>query len=145
MKDTLITEVIQRMLSVLNNEQLRILQIVLQESLANRQVVENDHTECKVNQPEYLDLFIAAKRIEGCSDKTIEYYKSTITGALDTIGKTVPEITAEDLRAFLTNYKTERNVSKVTLDNVRRILSSFFLGSRMKITSSRVRCERSTK
>ena len=75
---------------------------------------------------EALKLFIDAKRIEGCSDKSLKYYRTTLQLTLKTIEKEYFSIITEDLRSFLSNYKEKNNVSKTTIDNVRRIISSFF-------------------
>jgi len=74
----------------------------------------------------YTELFISAKRIEGCSEKTLTYYNSTISHMENTIGKSPMQITTEDLREYLLNYQSENDSSKITIDNIRRILSSFF-------------------
>ena len=73
-----------------------------------------------------LPQFISAKRVEGCSEKTLCYYQSTIRNMLDRVKKKECEITTEDLRIYLDSYQQRGSVGKVTLDNVRRILSSFF-------------------
>lgn len=73
-----------------------------------------------------LNLFLSSKEIEGCSFKTIKYYKSTIDKLFIGINKHVLDITTEDLREYLFKYKMERNSSKTTLDNIRRIFSTFF-------------------
>lgn len=73
-----------------------------------------------------LPLFIAAKRVEGCSEKSLRYYESTIRNMLEAINKPECQISTEDLRGYLDTYQRRGTVSKVTLDNVRRILSSFF-------------------
>jgi len=73
-----------------------------------------------------LDTFLSAKRIEGCSEKSLKYYKSTIEAMFERIQKSVQEIETDDLRNYLTSYQQEKNSSKVTIDNIRRILSSFF-------------------
>ena len=70
--------------------------------------------------------FINAKRIEGCSEKTLSYYRQTIVSMLSGIEKEPQEIVTEDLRKYLTEYQTSRKSSKVTIDNIRRILSSYF-------------------
>lgn len=75
---------------------------------------------------EVLKLFIDAKRIEGCSDKSLNYYRTTLQLTLKVINKDYFCIITEDLRSFLSNYKEKHNVSKTTIDNVRRIISSFF-------------------
>ena len=73
-----------------------------------------------------INLFVAAKRIEGCSDNTIKYYANTLTKMTDSIQKNLCDITTNDLRYYLSIYHSSHNCSKVTLDNIRRILSSFF-------------------
>ena len=70
--------------------------------------------------------FINAKRIEGCSEKTLSYYRQTIVSMLAGIEKEPQEIVTEDLRKYLTVYQMSRKSSKVTIDNIRRILSSYF-------------------
>lgn len=73
-----------------------------------------------------LDTYIAAKRVEGCSEKTLRYYESTIRSMLLTVRKQAKDIATDDLRGYLDSYQRRNNASKVTVDNVRRILSSFF-------------------
>lgn len=73
-----------------------------------------------------LQRFLDAKRIEGCSVKTLHYYQNTISRMLRKIDKGVMHIVTEDLRNYLTNYQQENQLSRITIDNVRRILSSFF-------------------
>ena len=73
-----------------------------------------------------VEAFITAKRIEGCSEKTLSYYRKTIEALIFGVGKVVKQITTDDLRRYLTNYQVQRRSSKVTIDNIRRILSSFF-------------------
>lgn len=73
-----------------------------------------------------VDLFLASKRVEGCSEKTLTYYKATIEASINEIGKQIRHITTEDLRSYLTEYQRKRHSSRVTIDNIRRILSSFF-------------------
>jgi site-specific recombinase XerD len=73
-----------------------------------------------------LAVFIAAKRVEGCSEKSLKYYNATIRLMFDNVEKPVREINTDDLRVYLANYQKERGSSKVTIDNMRRIFSSFF-------------------
>jgi site-specific recombinase XerD len=73
-----------------------------------------------------LEVFIAAKRIEGCSEKSLKYYDATIRNMLESVKKPVREINTDDLRGYLADYQKERGSSKVTIDNMRRIFSSFF-------------------
>ena len=63
---------------------------------------------------------------EGCSEKTLNYYSKTITATLNSINKGIKHITTDDLRGYLTQYQEGKQSSKVTMDNIRRILSSFF-------------------
>lgn len=74
----------------------------------------------------YLGLFISAKTVEGCSERTLRYYKTTLDKALLEISLPVPQITTDDLRSYLESYQLTGKTSQVTVDNVRRILSSFF-------------------
>lgn len=71
-------------------------------------------------------MFISSKRVEGCSEKSLKYYKSTIENMLNVLGKEIKHITTEDLRGYLSKYYENSSCSKVTIDNIRRILSSFF-------------------
>ena len=75
---------------------------------------------------ELLDVFISAKKIEGCSDKTIHYYKSSIEKLMAAVSKKVQEITTNDIRCYLAEQQENHHLSKVTIDNLRRIFSSFF-------------------
>ena len=125
MKQNLITDVVQAMLPYLNNAQAEKLQEVLQHSLSDYEVVENEQNNEPVEQ-NLVDLFLSAKRIEGCSEKSLKYYQSTITALIDTVGKGVKYIETEDIRSYLTDYQSRKQSSKVTIDNIRRILSSFF-------------------
>ena len=87
---------------------------------------ENNDTFRPIGNNEALQLFIDAKRIEGCSEKSLNYYKSTLNCILYGIEKEYYLINTEDLRAYLSKYKAKNNVSKITIDNVRRIISTFF-------------------
>ena len=86
----------------------------------------NDFDKDNSGNKELIDNFLSSKKIEGCSDKTINYYSSTISSCITEIGLPIVEIKTDDLRRYLTDYQESHNVSKVTIDNIRRILSSFF-------------------
>ena len=73
-----------------------------------------------------VSVFLAAKRVEGCSEKTVRYYDSTIRNVLTAVCKEIKQITTDDLRMYLDDYQKRSGASKVTIDNIRRILSSFF-------------------
>lgn len=125
MKQDFIKDVIQGMLPYLNNAQNEKLQEVLKYTLANYEVTENQNKE-KYSELNFVELFLSAKRIEGCSEKTLKYYKATIQAMIDSIGKGIKYIVTDDIRCYLTEYQSNKNSSKVTIDNIRRILSSFF-------------------
>ncbi len=126
MIDNFINEIEQAMLNVLDNEQLSQLRKVLDYTFRNVSVTEKESIQSESNNTTLIDNFIAAKRVEGCSDKSISYYKSTIVNALKRIDKEVVHVTTDDLRGYLNDYQSESGASKVTVDNIRRILSSFF-------------------
>ena len=125
MKQNLITDVVQEMLPYLNNAQTEKLQEVLQHTLFGYEVtiVAND---TKNLEQDLVELFLSAKRIEGCSEKTMKYYNATIQAMLACVGKGVRHIVTNDVRNYLTEYQAKNQSSKVTIDNIRRILSSFF-------------------
>ena len=123
MKQKIMNEVLLKMLPYLDNSQLDQLKTVLDSVLSKYETTEE--TDSKSNE-ELIGRFIEAKRIEGCSEKTLKYYQKTITDMVSAIGKEVMHITTEDLRKYLTDYQETKRISKVTVDNVRRILSSFF-------------------
>lgn len=110
----------QAMLPYLNNLQREQLHKVLNQILfLDDEVNEN-------SEQDFLQLYISAKRVEGCSEKTLSYYETTIANALKSIKNPVKQITTDDLRLYLDTYQQRNNAGKVTIDNVRRVLSSFF-------------------
>ena len=126
MKEKIISEIIREMLSSLNNEQLSKLKTTLEIYLYNVSIEAKQEADKEKEEVDYLEIFLSAKRIEGCSEKTLIYYKNTIQQMLDNIGKPVCTIVTEDLRTYLAEYQKEKQSSKVTIDNIRRIFSSFF-------------------
>jgi len=125
MKQNLINDVIRDMLPYLNNAQIERLQTVLQHTLFGYDVIENETMDTSVEQ-DFMELFLSAKRIEGCSEKSLKYYQATIEATIYGIGKDVKHITTDDIRTYLTDYQSKKQSSRVTIDNIRRILSSFF-------------------
>lgn len=121
MKAQIIEQIELQMLPYLDEEQMQILHTTLI-------AVVNDKTEEATDekQTDYVKIFLAAKRVEGCSDKTIRYYESTIRNVLTTVNKSLDQATTEDIRLYLDEYQKKSKASKVTIDNIRRILSSFF-------------------
>lgn len=104
--------------------QLQKLSVVLRKHLCP--LVDGTQVETAPADENLLSLFISAKRVEGCSEKSLRYYESTIRNLLNSIPKPECQMTTEDLRRYLDTYQRRGTVSKVTLDNVRRILSTFF-------------------
>lgn len=105
----------------LNVSQMKKLQAVLFKNL-----VENKIQRTDIKNEEYLKLFLDAKMIEGCSKRTLQYYRITITKLLDKVSTPIRKLSTEEIRQYLVEYQTINNCSKVTIDNVRRNLSSFF-------------------
>lgn len=125
MKQNLITDIIQGMLPYLNNAQSKRLQEILQSTFTNYEITSST-VEAKEAEQDFVELFLAAKRIEGCSEKSLKYYEATITTMIKTINKNVKYIVTDDIRGYLTEHQQKKGLSKVTIDNIRRILSSFF-------------------
>jgi site-specific recombinase XerD len=124
MKENIKREVLQRMLPLLDNSQAKALEQTLMSVLAKYVGGKSDKKE--INSQELLQRFLKAKRIEGCSEKTLAYYENTINRMLTETRKEVMHLMTEDLRTYLTDYQKQNHLSRVTIDNVRRILSSFF-------------------
>lgn len=117
-----IYSILNEMSEILNMQQLQRLQETLVEYLAEGK----GQREYPMENTEYLDMFIAAKRIEGCSERTLSYYKVTIENMFKEITTSVMQITTEMLREYLAKYQARGKCGKVTIDNIRRNLSSFF-------------------
>lgn len=98
----------------------------LQEVLVSRLIDEGNSVDDEVSKDDLLAKFVAAKRIEGCSDRTLSFYSSTVGKMLCYIDKSIRKITTEDIRQYLVKYQSINNCSKVTVDNIRRNMSSFF-------------------
>jgi site-specific recombinase XerC len=125
MTEQLITEIQRKMLPYLNNEQLMHLRDAMAETLEGA-TITYDSGSIPAEETDAVEAFITAKRIEGCSEKTLSYYRKTIESLIAGVGKAVQQVATDDLRRYLTNYQVQRRSSKVTIDNIRRILSSFF-------------------
>ena len=126
MKEEKIKEVLRQMQPYLDNAQMEQLQRTLQHTFWNCSIEETNACEQSDSGENLIDMFLASKRVEGCSEKTIAYYKATIEATTNTIGKAIKHISTEDLRQYLTDYQKRKKSGKVTIDNIRRILSSFF-------------------
>lgn len=116
--DSIINAVLAQMQATLNAPQLKRLKEVLATALRQ--------PEPAATNADLLQLFLTAKTVEGCSPKTIEYYRNTLAMIQESIAKPIPRIESDDLRRYLDDYERERRASKVTIDNIRRIMSTFF-------------------
>lgn len=126
MKEEMIMEVMQQMLPYLDNVQLKQLRQVMEQTLFHYEVTGAELKREEDDSNNLIAMFIAAKRIEGCSEKTLKYYQTTIDTMAESMGKNIRHILTEDLRIYLTEYQSKNQSSRVTIDNIRRILSSFF-------------------
>lgn len=116
-----IVKVLNEMSGYLSIAQMKKLQEVIIKTFA-----ENEAEKTHISNDEFLKMFLAAKRVEGCSERTIQYYRVTVYHMFTQIDSEVRKITTEDIRGYLANYQRRNNCSNVTVDNVRRNISSFF-------------------
>lgn len=129
MKEQLINTVLRSMQASLNNAQLVLLRDALHHCLANVAVAEAQEQSApseQLSSERLLSLFLDAKRVEGCSDKTVRYYETTLRKMIITLHMEVTEVRTEDLRTYLAEYRQRTDCSKANIDNLRRIFSSFF-------------------
>lgn len=128
MKENIIQAIVAEMQRDLDCRQMARLKAVLTSELHNVEIIEK--SDCATQQTQenehLLNSFISAKKIEGCSDKTLAYYRNTIERLLVTLSLAICHITTTDIRTYLSDYQEEHQSSKVTIDNMRRIFSSFF-------------------
>lgn len=116
-----VVRIINEMAEYLNVAQMKKLQEVLLKTFS-----EQESEKIEISNQDYLGLFLDAKKIEGCSERTIHYYRVTIERLLLNISTPIRKITTEEIRRYLVDYQQINNCSKVTVDNVRRNISSFF-------------------
>ena len=129
MRELFVEKVINTVEDFLDNNQRIKLKEILTEICLNYQIERIEQTkkqEILKNNTDILNKFISSKEIEGCSTRTLNYYKDNITKMLDTINLPIDEITTEILRNYLADYKSNSKAGMVTIDNIRRTLSSFF-------------------
>lgn len=129
MKQEIIMEIEQSLLNYLDNSQMKVLHDVLERCLNEVEISstdENLRSICEYSNMELIEKFISAKEIEGCSERTTQYYKSTLVKMNEKMNKGITHMNTDDLRTYLVDYQKMNNCSKVSVDNVRRNLSSFF-------------------
>ena len=128
MKEKLIQEISTAMAEVLSFEQVAHLNSVLLQVVSQYTITEDGETlhENAASNDRLLDIFLSAKQVEGCTTPTIKYYGSTIRQLFKKMPKKITDYTTEDIRAYLAVFQRKNKSSKVTIDNIRRIFSSFF-------------------
>ena len=125
MRNELIARIETAMAATLSSEQLAALHRVLVSETAGLEIEATIRGE-EAEQKDFLTVFLSAKRVEGCSDKTIHYYKITLEKMIAALGKPVQATTTDDMRRYLDDYQHSGRAGKSTIDNMRRIFSSFF-------------------
>ena len=123
MSAEIVQTIIARMTNILTEEQMEILHSVLNSSLL---MFSEDQSKPIVSDEELVSSFLSAKRVEGCSEKTLGYYGSTLRTVLSKMDVPARQVSTNDIRRYLAEYQDRNSVSKVTIDNIRRILSSFY-------------------
>ena len=129
MKNEIISEITRKMLPYLDNAQMERLQDVLVHCLWSVQIQpneENSEPQPTETNEDLLNMFISSKRVEGCSNKTLRYYETSLLRLFKEINTHVTHIRTDDLRNYLSDYQEKTDCSKSNIDNIRRIMSSFF-------------------
>ena len=116
-----IVAILNEMSEYLSVVQMKKLQEVILKTFSEKEVEKKD-----ISNEEYLNMYLDAKTIEGCSNRTIQYYRVTMEHMIKKVTLPIRKITTEDMRAYLSEYQKINNCSKVTIDNIRRNVSSFF-------------------
>ena len=118
----------EKLVAILNEmaEHLSIAQMKKLQEVLVRNLSENEPERTDITNGQYLKMFLDAKKVEGCSDRTIQYYRVTIEHLLNDVDKPIRKLDTEEIREYLSGYQKTNNCSKVTIDNIRRNLSSFF-------------------
>lgn len=118
----------EKIVTVLNEmaEYLSVSQMKKLQEVILRNFSEKEAEKKEISNDDFLKMFLDAKRIEGCSDRTLNYYKITVEHFISQVKNRVRKITTEEIREYLSNYQKRNNCSNVTIDNVRRNISSFF-------------------
>ena len=129
-KTDIIINITNDMALVLTQYQLEKLKETLENNLKKVEINiltdEKEKQQKKETNDNYINIFISAKEIEGCSTRTLKYYREIIEKLINTIDKPIKEIQTEEIRKYLADYKENTRCNAVTIDNLRRVLSSFF-------------------
>ena len=129
-KEQIILAITNEMANSLTNYQLELLKntLIVQFKSIKITIVTDEmkQLEDKQTNEKYINLFLSAKEIEGCSNRTIKYYREILQHLIETLNKSIRSIQTDDIRQYLSNYKEKNNCESVTIDNIRRVFSSFF-------------------
>lgn len=129
-KEQIILAITNEMSNNLTNYQLQLLKNILIVKFKDIEItILTDEIKTKENQEtneKYINLFLSAKEVEGCSYRTVKYYRETLEHLMFTLNKTITAVQTEDVRKYLSDYREMNNCSSVTIDNIRRVFSSFF-------------------
>ena len=125
MKKQVILEIIKEFEPYFNEQSISIIEEILKKVLKDKEIIDIIGTHPQTND-EALKMFLASKKIEGCSLGSISFYQTTLNKMLLNISKMYYSITTEDIRLYLSIYQEENGISSTTIDNMRRIISSFF-------------------
>ncbi|MGN0551753.1 MAG: site-specific tyrosine recombinase/integron integrase [Oscillospiraceae bacterium] len=128
MKETIINSIIERLVGRFDSRQLAEIKSAINEGLSEYDVtrIEDENAHNTESNLKFLEMFISAKRVEGCAESTLGYYEMVVNRMFEKVSGSVKNITTDDLRIYLADHQKEHNASKVTIDNIRRVLSSFF-------------------
>ncbi|MBX9229391.1 tyrosine-type recombinase/integrase [Coprococcus catus] len=118
----------EKLVNILNemDEYLNIAQMKKLQEVLLKNLTENVAAKVEITNADYLQMFLASKQIEGCSERTLQYYRVTVERFFQSISSPIRKITTEEIRGYLSNYQQNNRCSKVTVDNIRRNISSFF-------------------
>lgn len=128
MKEKFIRAVLLRIEGVFDSVQCELVKEILIGELEGLEIspARLSDAEIKMENSGQLSAFLSAKKIEGSSPKTLAYYEKTVSKLLESLRKPITDITTNDIRGYLAGYQEKGSLSKVTVDNVRRIFSTFF-------------------
>lgn len=129
-KTDIIINITKEMALLLTKNQLEKLEKTLEKNLEKVEIKiltdEKEKQQIKETNDNYINIFLSAKEVEGCSSRTLKYYREIIEKLVDTIDKPIKEVKTEEVRKYLSDYKENTKCNAVTIDNLRRVLSSFF-------------------
>ena len=125
MKNEVLNNIYNKLNKSFDLQQVNIIKIILNKEFYNKEIIDIVDEQPKTNI-DALYSFLSSKTVEGCSSRSIKFYQTTIIKMFEKIDKLYMLINTEDIRHYLSDYQDKNNISKITVDNTRRIISSFF-------------------